>query len=320
MVFRLWFFLIVSSTLAAGDWIKTVDPKIPNYQRNGGLSGRVNVVGSDTLNNLMVKWAEGFAYYHPDAALQVEGKGSSTAPPALAKGMAQLAPMSRLMKSEEIQAFERLKGYKPTAVAVALDALAVYVNTENDVEELTLAQIDAIFSKTRKSGSAKQVRTWGQISRNGSLAPYPISLYGRNSASGTYGYFKQNALFRGDFNDRVKEQPGSASVVMAVTEDVAGIGYSGIGYVTSGVKTVRIAHREGSPFVGPSAETVLDGSYPLSRMLFIYVDKRPGEPLPEIVDEYLSFALSAQGQRLVVQSGYIPLPSFVVEAQLKKIQ
>ena len=292
-----------------------VDPELPDYQKQSGVSGNISSVGSDTLNNLMALWAEGFRKQYPNVNIQVEGKGSSTAPPALIQGVAQLGPMSRPMKGEELESFENKMGYKPTAIGVALDALAVYVNKDNPVEALTLQQVDAIFSNTLKGGMAAPISTWGEAGAKGDLAKYPISLYGRNSASGTYGFFKQHALFKGDFKNSVKEQPGSASVVMAITEDPAGIGYSGIGYKTSGVKTVRIAEGDGPAFEA-TADNVLEKKYPLGRLLYVYIDKKPNEPLPTAVEQFLIFALSKEGQETVIKSGYIPLPNKLVQKQL----
>src|SRR6187549_1061805 len=222
-----------------------LDPALKNYMKVSGVSGNMNSVGSDTLNNLMTLWAEGFRKQYPNVRIQIEGKGSSTAPPALIAGTSQLGPMSRTMKSDEIDSFEKKYGYKPTPVKVAVDALAVYVNKDNPLQQLTLQEVDAIFSKGRACGG-KAVANWGQAGvANGQWASQPISLYGRNSASGTYGFFKEHALCKGDFKDTVKEQPGSASVVQGVTEDRFGIGYSGIGYRTSGVKAVQLQTKDG---------------------------------------------------------------------------
>ena len=292
-----------------------VDAKIPAYTKTQGVSGNLNSVGSDTLNNLMTMWAEGFRKAYPNVNIQIEGKGSSTAPPALIEGTSQLGPMSREMKKQEIEAFEAKFGYKPTKIGVALDSLAVYVNKDNPLSELSLTQVDAIFSKTRKRGAAQDITTWGQLGLKGDLANMPISLYGRNSASGTYGFYKEHALAKGDYKDTVKEQPGSASVVLGVTEDKAGMGYSGIGYKTSGVKAIALAEKDGAPAYEPSYENVLDGKYPLGRMLYIYVAKEPNKPLPPVIREFLTYVLSREGQEIVIKDGYLPLVSKVADAQ-----
>jgi len=292
-----------------------VDPAIPAYGRTSGVSGDLNAIGSDTLNNLMTLWAEGFKKAYPNVRIQIEGKGSSTAPPALIKGTAQVGPMSRAMKSSELEQFEKAFGYKPTKVRVAIDALAVYVNKDNPLEQLTLAEVDAIFSKTRKCGHASEIRTWGQTGLTGNWAAKPISLYGRNSASGTYGYFKEEALCKGDYRNEVKEQPGSASVVQGVTEDLNGIGYSGIGYKTSGVKTLKLAEKAGGAYHGTDPETVLAGEYPLSRFLYLYVNKAPNKPLDPLVHEFIKYVLSKEGQQVVVKDGYLPLSSKVAAAE-----
>ncbi len=292
-----------------------VDPALKSYSKTQGVSGNLNSIGSDTLNNLMTFWAEGFRKSYPNVNIQIEGKGSSTAPPALIEGTAQIGPMSRKMKKSEEEAFEAKFGYKPTAIGVALDSLAVYVNKDNTLDKLSLQQVDAIFSKNRKGGSASEITTWGQIGLSGNLAAQPLSLYGRNSASGTYGYFKDYALFKGDFKDTVKEQPGSASVVLSVTEDKAGIGYSGIGYKTSGVRALALSKKDGEEAFEPSYDNVLAGKYPLGRMLYLYVAKQPNQPLPTMVEEFIKYVLSKEGQEIVVKDGYLPLPATVAAKQ-----
>ena len=313
--------LLVAATATAGviyaQAVK-IDPAIEGYKKTSGVSGNLSSVGSDTLNNLMTLWAEGFQKEYPSVKIQIEGKGSSTAPPALIAGTAQLGPMSRTMKDTEIDEFEKKYGYKPTAIRVALDGLAVFVNKDNPIEKLTLPQLDAIFSKSRKGGYEKDVTNWGDLGLTGAWAGQPISLYGRNSASGTYGYFKEHALYKGDYRDTVKEQPGSASVVQGVTEDEYGIGYSGIGYKTSGVKALRIATKDGADYSEPTYESVESGKYPLARYLYIYVNKVPNKPLDPIVREFVKYVLSKEGQEIVVKDGYLPLVSRVVQEETAK--
>jgi phosphate transport system substrate-binding protein len=291
-----------------------VDANLSDYVKVQGVAGNLNSVGSDTLNNLMTFWAESFRKHYPNVNIQIEGKGSSTAPPALIEGTSQLGPMSRKMKDKEVQAFEAKFGFKPTVIGVALDSLAVYVNKDNPVEKLDLAQVDAAFSKTRKGGAAADVSTWGQLGLSGDWANMPISLYGRNSASGTYGYFKDKALFKGDYKDTVKEQPGSASVVLGVTEDKGGLGYSGIGYKTSGVKAIALSKKGGEAYE-PSYDNVLSGNYPLGRLLYVYVAKEPNKPMPKLVKEFLKFVLSKEGQEIVIKDGYLPLTAEVAAQQ-----
>jgi len=285
-----------------------VDPDLPPYGSPvAGVSGNLNSIGSDTLNNLMTLWAEGFKAIYPNVNIQIEGKGSSTAPPALIEGTSQLGPMSRPMKSKEIDEFEKKYGYKPTEIKVAIDALAVYVNKDNPIKGLTMAQVDGIFSSTRKSGS-EDITKWGQLGLKGSWADKAISLYGRNSASGTYGFFKDHALKGGDFKSSVKEQPGSSSVVQGVGGDLAGIGYSGIGYRTSEVKALPLGETPDALF-DCTLENCLNGSYPLARFLYIYVNKKPGQPLDPLTKEFLKFVLSKEGQEIVVKDGYFPMPA-----------
>lgn len=298
----------------------TVDPSIASYQKTAGVSGNVNSIGSDSLNNLMTLWAEKFGTFYPNVKIQVEGKGSSTAPPALISGTAQLGPMSREMKPSEIDEFEKKFGYKPTRVRVAVDALGVFVHKDNPVEKLTMEQLDGMFSKTRKLGG-QEILTWGQLGlTNSDWASKPVSLYGRNSASGTYGFFKEHALGNGDFKDQVKEQPGSASVVQGVTVDKFGIGYSGIGYKTSGVRAIPLKAKGGDAFYDGTPENAYAGDYPLARFLYVYINKAPGKPLDPLASEFLKLVLSKEGQEVVVKDGYYPLTAESINEELAQLK
>jgi phosphate transport system substrate-binding protein len=297
-----------------------VDPELPAYAKTSGVSGNLSSVGSDTLANLMTLWAEAFKKTYPNVNIQIQAAGSSTAPPALTEGTSSLGPMSRLMKDKEIESFEKRYHYKPTPVAVAIDALAVFVHKDNPLEGLYIDQVDAIFSSTRTCGAAEAVDTWGQLGLPGAWTNREIQLYGRNSVSGTYGYFKDHGLCKGDFRNTVNEQPGSASVVQSVSASLNGIGYSGIGYTTSSVRAVPLARDRGKPFVEATPQMAISGSYPLARFLYVYVNKEPGKSLPPLTGEFLKLVLSRQGQEVVVKDGYIPLPAAVAARELAKLQ
>ena len=307
------------SRMAIGQTVK-VDADLPQYKKTMGISGNANSIGSDTMNNLMTLWLEGFKKYYPMVNIQIEGKGSSTAPPALIEATAQFGPMSRPMKAKEIDDVEAKYGFAPTVIRTSLDALAVFVNKDNPLECLSLDEVDAIFSKNRKRGVADDVTVWGQLGLTGSWANKPLSLYGRNSASGTYGFFKEHALKGGDYKDQVKEQPGSASVVQGITADTFGIGYSGIGYMTSGVKALSLSEKKGGTCFDGGYDNVTSGKYPLSRYLYIYIVKHPNKPLDPLVKEFLKYVLSTEGQQVVVKDGYLPLPTKIVQEELAKLE
>ncbi|MDH5484054.1 MAG: phosphate ABC transporter substrate-binding protein PstS family protein [Gammaproteobacteria bacterium] len=296
-----------------------VDAGLMDYTRVSGVSGNLSSVGSDTLANLMTFWAEEFKRQYPNVNIQIQAAGSSTAPPALTEGTATLGPMSRKMKNKELEAFEKKHGYKPTAIRVAIDALAVYVNKDNPVKGMTIPDVDAVFSATRKCGAVADITNWGDLGLSGSWSKRPIQLYGRNSVSGTYGYFKKKALCKGDFKNNVNEQPGSASVVQSVATSLNGIGYSGIGYKTSGVRAVPLTKKPGKPFIAATAENAVNKTYPLSRYLYVYVNKHPNKPLPPLEREFVKLVMSKAGQQVVVKDGYIPLPAKVVEKELAKL-
>jgi len=295
-----------------------VDPALPVYTPVAGISGNLKSIGSDTLNNLMTLWAEGFQQIYPNVKIEIEGKGSSTAPPALIAGTSHFGPMSRPMNQREIDAFQQKFGYPPSLIRGAVDALAVYVHKDNPIKEMTLQQVDAVFSKTRRGGAAAAITTWGQLGLTGEWANKPISLYGRNSASGTYGYFKEVALFNGDYRDEVKEQPGSSTVVQGVASDKFAIGYSGIGYKTADVRSVPIAARAGAKAYDATADNAYAGDYPISRFLYVYVNINPNQPLDPLRREFIRFVYSRQGQEATVRDGYFPIPAALAAEDLKK--
>jgi phosphate transport system substrate-binding protein len=293
-----------------------VDPALAPYKPTSGISGSLKSIGSDTLNNLMTLWSEGFRAQYPNVKVEIEGKGSSTAPPALVAGTAHFGPMSRPMKGKEIDAFESKFGYKPSAIRSAVDALAVFVHKDNPIQCLSLQQVDAIFSKTRKGGGAADIRTWGDAGLTGAWASQPISLYGRNSASGTYGYFKEVALFDGDYKDSVKEQPGSSTVVQGVATDKFGIGYSGVGYKTADVRTVPLSAGAGGECFDATADNAYAGSYPLARFLYVYLNRNPNQALDPLRAEFVRFVFSKQGQEAVIKDGYFPVTAAIAAEDL----
>jgi phosphate transport system substrate-binding protein len=303
--------LVSFSTLA-------IDSKLPEYKKVSGVSGTISSVGSDTLANMMTFWAEEFKRTYPNVNVQIQAAGSSTAPPGLTEATSNLGPMSRKMKSREIEAFEKRYGYKPTAVRVAIDALAVFVHKDNPLKGLRIDQVDAIFSNNRKCGADKNVDRWGDLGLTGDWTGKDVQLYGRNSVSGTYGYFKKKALCKGDFKNTVNEQPGSASVVQSVSASLNGIGYSGIGYTTSGVRALPLS-KKGDNFVEANMENAISKKYPLSRFLYEYVNTHPNKPLAPMEAEFLKMVLSKSGQKIVEKDGYIPVPASVVEKEYKKL-
>jgi len=306
--------LLFSALCSTLTFAADVEPGLPEYERASGVSGNFSSVGSDTLANLMTLWAEEFKRFYPNVNIQIQAAGSSTAPPALTEGTSNMGPMSREMKDNEIEAFENKYGYKPTAIPVAIDALAVFVHKDNPIEGMTMAQVDAVFSSTLKCGYDEVINNWGQLGMAGAWERRDLQLFGRNSVSGTYGYFKETALCTGDFKNSVNEQPGSASVVQSVSTSINGIGYSGLGYTTSSVRSLPLAMEEGRDYYDATPENAIAGNYPLARFLFVYVNKEPNKPLAPLEQEFIKLVLSKAGQEVVLKDGYIPLPARVVEA------
>ena len=311
--------LVLAAPAGAADALQ-VDPALPTYSAVSGVSGSVSSVGSDTLNNVMTLWAETFNKLYPNVKIQIEGKGSGTAPPALIGGTAQLGPMSREMKSSEVDEFEKKFGYKPTRIRVAVDALAVFVNKDNPLKCMSFDQVDGVFSKSRRGGAKEDVKNWGQLGLTGDWAARPISLFGRNSASGTYGFFKEHVMKNGDYKDEVKEQPGSAAVVQGVTVDRFAMGYSGIGYTTAGVRAVPLSGKAGGACTDATAANAYSGKYPLSRFLYVYINRAPGKPLDPLTREFMKFVLAKPGQEVVIKDGFFPILDSIAKEELAKVQ
>ncbi len=308
--------VLVLATGTFGDTASGVDPELRSYTRISGVSGMVKSVGSDTMNNLMALWAEGFRRNYPGVRVEIEGKGSGTAPPALISGQATFGPMSRKIKDKEQDKFEAHYGYKATQLPTSIDMLAFYVHRDNPIKGLSLAQLDAIFGKNRKLGHSKDIRTWGDVGLTGEWANKPISTYGRNSASGTYGYVKKHVLGKGDYKDSVKEQPGSSAVVQGVASDRYAIGYSGIGYKTADVRAIPLGPGNSNRFVPAQADFAYSGDYPLARFLLLTLNYRPGSKLDPLRREFLKFVFSREGQEVVVKDGYLPLPAAIAREAL----
>jgi phosphate transport system substrate-binding protein len=294
-----------------------LDANLPAYQAVSGISGQLKSVGSDTLNNEMELWAKGFEGQYPGVKIEIEGKGSATAPPALLEGASQFAPMSRAMTADEIAAFEKKYGYKPVHFRVAADALPIYVNKDNPILCLTLQQLDQIFSATRQGSGSRSIDTWGDIGLTGEWATKPISIYGRNSLSGTYEFFKRTVLYGGDYKESVKQETGSAEVVQNVANDKFAIGCSGLGYKTDGVRTVPLAAYYGRPCYETTADATYSNKYPIARYLYIYLNKKPDEPLDPLRAEFVRYVLSKDGQTQTEKGGFFSITNEIREHELE---
>lgn len=292
------------------------------YRPTSVLTGRLRSIGSDTMDLIVARWEEVFTQYHPGLRVVHEGRGSSTATPALVEGQSDFGPMSRALQPVEVGKFQERFGYAPTEIRVAIDALGLYVHPSNPVSQtgLTLEQVDAIFSATRKRGGAERLSTWGQLGIGGAWASAPINAYGRNKASGTYGFFRDSALGKGEFGEWVVEQPGSGEVVAQVAADKFGIGYSGVGYKTPGVALAPLLKALGQDPVEPSEETALGGEYPLARPLFLVTNRDPAAAPTDLQREFLTFVLGPIGQEIVKREGYYPLPARQAADELAKLR
>ncbi|KIN11379.1 phosphate ABC transporter substrate-binding protein [Vibrio mytili] len=310
--------LLLLTTFVASYSVSAQDKALPNYQKTTGVAGNLLSVGSDTLAGMTTLWMEEFKSIYPNINAQIQASGSSTAAPALTEQTAQFGPMSRPMRLREVEAFEREHGYKPTALRVAIDAIGIFVHQDNPIKGLNFGQLDAMFSATLRCGASAFITNWQQLGIKSSWAKRNIQLFSRNSVSGTYGYFKTNALCGGDFDTHVNELPGSSSVVQSVASTISGIGYSGVGYRVAGVRLVPVANK-GTDYVEPTRDNIVTGKYPLSRYLYVYVNKHPYQPLSPVEAEFIRFIFSAQGQALVEKDGHVPITADFAQKELQKV-
>ena len=295
-----------------------------------GPAGRLRSAGSDTMRVLLESWTRAYAARRPGVAADIRSQGSSTGARAFLEGQCELAAMSREMTPEELSRFEKKFGRRPVDLHTALDALAVFTHPSNPVRGLTLGQLDGIFSSTHLCGS-DDITRWDQLFLGPAKHP-EIKTYGRNDLSGSRAFFCKKALCGGSHRESVKELPDSRSVERAVASDPAGIGYAGLGYRTKDVRVLALARNEDDGFykyyVDEYRESddpekrfawVYRGDYPLSRTLHLYVNKPEGEALPPHVHGFLRFVLSDEGQKIVLDEGFIPLTPDMAAKELDKL-
>jgi phosphate transport system substrate-binding protein len=315
----------VPLTIGALVFSHTTNAALAEYKPIADLSGTINSVGSDTLAGLLKDWSEEFKKLYPNVSFSIDEKGSGTAPPALIEGKANIGPMSREMNESELQAFQQKFGYGPAKIRVALDSIAVIVNKENPIKNITIPEIDAIYSST---GSCKDpkgiINTWGQLGVTGLLADQAIKLYGRPKVSGTYIYFKDKALCKGEYKASMSEMAHTQEIIDSVEKNIDGIGYVGLGYLTKNVRPqsihgLKLAFAKGRPYIEPTLENAAKNKYPLSRALYIYFNKAKDKALSALELEFFKFILSVKGQEIVAKQGFIELPEQVAGFELQVV-
>lgn len=291
---------------------------ITDYRSTPGVYGTITSVGSDTLAGLMAIWAQRFKEIYPHVNFQIQATGSATASQALTQGTAGIGPMSRVLSTQEIANFTNVHGYQPTALIVAIDAIAVYAEKNNPIERLSLSQVDGLFSATRLCGAKQAISLWQQLGIDKFGESRKVQLFGRNSASGTYDLFKQKALCNGDYLRTVNEMPSSSSVVQSIASSVGGLGYAALGYKSNNVKTLALS-AGGDQFYAPTPKNLRAGDYPFTRYLYIIVNKSPDQALATLERTFLRFILSKEGQAIVEENGYFAVSDRVINRQLLQL-
>lgn len=284
----------------------SVDPALYDYEPATAIAGGVRAIGSSTLSNLLLRWSAEFHRLYPAVEVRVVGGGSETAVPALIEGRADLGPMSRPMSDAEVERFRAKFGYPPTRLTVAVDAIAVYVNKHNPLARISFPELDGIFSATRKLGS-DPIRTWGQLGLGGDWATRAIVIKGPSPTQGIYGVFRSTALAGGAYRLDMRPEPVASSIVQAVATEDGAIGFASHFLAAARTRALAIGRQDEGPYVLPLAEHAADGSYPLARKLFIYINRSPGGAVAPAVREFLRFACSEQGQEIAARDGNFPL-------------
>lgn len=286
----------------------------PDYIKVHEAKGVIRSIGSSTVSGLVNAWADAFSKLHPGASVEVSGGGSSTATPALLNSACDIAPMSRPMNDAELAQFKQKFGYEPLRIVIAIDALAVFVHKDNPIEALSLTQLDAMFSATRKRGGSP-VDTWGDLGLTGEWAERPVQLFGFGDLTGGYALFRDLVLDGGEYSAAMKAEPGSSAIVSAAGAYRGAVGFASQYFATARTRMVPIIGDDGVPHE-PTEATCIEGSYPLARRLFIYVNKKPGEPLPPNTTEFLAYVLSRQGQATATELGMFALPPELARDQI----
>ncbi len=281
---------------------------LATYVAQRPVSGELKSVGSDSMEPLMALWSDDFKKFQPRISTLFICKGSGTAPKALIEGSTLMGQMSREMNDQELAAFQAKYGYAPTRIPVAVDALVIYVNAGNPLKQLRMEEIDAIFSTTRKGGAKSDILRWGDLGLGGDWKQREVQAYGRDENSGTRAFFKEHVLKKGEFKPSVKAFADQFAVVEAPAVDGGGISYGPLQYANRMVKGVPVAGFSSDRFIEPSLETIQKATYPLTRFLYIYVNKAPGKDLDPTVKEFLRFVLSKEGQACVSTFGALAIP------------
>jgi phosphate transport system substrate-binding protein len=314
-----------------------VDPAIPAWVP-GPLEiqpeEEFNLVGADVMDEITLGWAKLFREAYPRLSVTMEARASGSGAPGLIEGRADAAPVGREMLPAEEKAFVDKFGYKPLAIRVATGSVGslgktaasvILVDKDNPIKGLTLDQLDAIYSTTRNRGHA-DISKWGDLGLTGDWASRPIHLYGLKSPNGIEWFFKLNVMEGGDYKDNIEfvKGKGFTHAFTVAAEDMkehpGGLTYAMLANVTPNVKVVPLAEKAGQPFVMPNVQSVYTHQYPLSRYVYIFVNKKPGQPLEPKTKEFLKLVLSRQGQDVVAKEGvYIPLTPEVAREELAKL-
>src|SRR6516164_1278866 len=310
-------------------------PNLPSYKKSEELSGTIRSVGADTMEDLMKLWIADFRKIYPDVNFDIKAKASGTAAPALTDGSADIGPVAREMLPNEIAPFRGKYGYEPFAIRVAggsyrtpgkTHAIVFVVNSKNPINQVTLAQLDAIYSKTRKRGY-KVVNGWGDVGDTGEFADKPIHLWGLIQPNGIAHFLDERVLENGEYKDNITQKttvgnvPALDAIAQGVAADPYAIGYTGLTSVIDGTKALALGDEEKGPYYKGTFQEVVDQQYPLSRVIYIYLNRKSSEPLDPKVREFLKFILSAQGQQDVAKEGvFLPLTPQIVKEELQKVK
>jgi phosphate transport system substrate-binding protein len=296
-----------------------IGDELPDYTPVGELAGELIENGSGSMDKIVVPTTSRFEEIYPHVDVELGFDSSAVVLRKLLNEEINLGAMSRPMEPDELAQFQREFGYPPLEIKVAIDAIEVLVHADNPVEGLTLPQLDAIFSTTRRRGAPENITRWGQLGLKGEWENLPIELYGGGKGWGTTRTFQQLVLQNGAFKNSVKVRDIMTGVDQEVGQNKAAIGYAVARSRATRVRAVPLAMNAGEPFVSSTPENIRNGKYPLTRHLYFYVNAGPTRAIEPVVREYLLFVLSKQGQKLIEQQGFVPLNAVQIVEERAKI-
>ena len=313
--YRIYVCLLISALFTC--FVATGCSSDTSSSKSAKVYGTISVSGSSTMTNLMSIWCKDYSDIYNNTNCIVESFGSGRAPQDLIEGSVDIGMMSEPMSSEDKRAFKNTYGYEPLEIKIAINMIAVLVNTENPIDCLTIDQIDGIYSNTYKCQGSSDISAWGILNQIGEWSNMPIKIYSRTPTSGTYNIFKNIALCGGTYKNTITKLASSRDIGEFVSQDIYSIGYSGTGLQTPNVKAVGVGKTKDKCYL-PESNNAVSKDYPLTRDLYLYFRESPSKGMKNVTTNFLEYVFSKQGQDAIKEAGLVKLPKSILQEQREK--